>query len=64
MVSYEEAAIKLFRGKKLGFTAAYGDNNGRGREAFYGSSPKQCDSGYMIADRFGALELIKIIYDK
>ena len=57
--SNENAKVKLFEGKKIGFTLAYGDNNGEGREAFYGSTPGQADTGYMISDKFGTLELIR-----
>jgi hypothetical protein len=56
--SNENAKVKLFAGKKIGFTVAYGDNNAEGREAFYGSTPGQKDTGYMISDKFGTLELI------
>ncbi|MCL1972429.1 MAG: CBM9 family sugar-binding protein [Endomicrobia bacterium] len=57
--SNESNKIKLFAGKKMGFTVAYGDNNGEGRECFYGSTPGQGDTGYMNSDKFGTLELIK-----
>ena len=57
--SNKKALVKLHKGKKLGFTAAYVDNNGNGREAFYGSTPGQGDSGYMTSESFGTLELIK-----
>ena len=53
----KKALVELFSGKKLGFTVAYGDNNGAGREAFYGSNPGQGDSGYTDSERFGILEL-------
>lgn len=53
----KKALVKLRKGKKLGFTVAYGDNNGYGREAFYGSTPEQGDSGYMTSEKFGTLEL-------
>jgi ribosomal protein L21E len=49
--------VKLKKGKKLGFTVAYGDNNGSGREAFYGSTPGQGDTGYITSEKFGVLEL-------
>lgn len=52
------ALVKLYKGKKIGFTVAYGDNNGEGREAFYGSTPNQGDSGYMISEKLGILVLI------
>lgn len=55
----KKALVKLHKGKKLGFTVAYGDNNGEGREAFYGSTPGQGDTGYMSSEKFGTLELIK-----
>jgi hypothetical protein len=57
--SNENARIKLFPKKKLGFTVAYGDNNGVGREAFYGSTKGQGDSGYITSDNFGTMELIE-----
>jgi len=54
-----KALVQLNAGKKLGFTVAYGDNNGEGREAFYGSTPGQGDTGYLTSEKFGVLELVK-----
>ena len=55
----KKALVKLFAGKKLGLTLAYGDNNGEGREAFYGSAAGQGDTGYLTSEKFGILELVK-----
>ncbi|MCL2334443.1 MAG: CBM9 family sugar-binding protein [Endomicrobia bacterium] len=56
--SNENAKVQLVAGKKMGFTVAYGDNNGEGRKAFYGSTQGQGDSGYMTSEKFGTLELL------
>jgi len=53
------ALVSLYKGKKLGFTVAYADNDGQERTAFYGSTPGQGDSGYETSEHFGTLELIK-----
>ncbi|AKL98149.1 sugar-binding protein [Endomicrobium proavitum] len=56
---HEKSKVKLTAGKKLGFTVAYGDNDGDGRESFHGSTPNQGDSGYITSEKFATLELVK-----
>ncbi|MBE0654841.1 MAG: hypothetical protein IH594_13655 [Bacteroidales bacterium] len=58
----DNTTVNLVEGKIMGFSLAYCDDDGNGRENFIGTQPGGLDS-WMNADLFGSIELVSDLTD-